>query len=409
MSDNDRPATSPPAAALAAAAAAPRPVTWDPAQYGRFAAQRSLPARDLMSRVDVPWATSVLDLGCGSGSLTAALARRWPAAHVVGVDDSGAMLGEAARHAVPGRLDFVLADMRTFEPDGPVDVLVTNAVLQWVPGHLEVLGRFAAFLAPGGAIALQVPGNFGEPSHVLLRDVAGSPRWRPLLDGRLPPWQESHDPLAYLVALESAGLEAQAWETTYIQVLEGDDAVLEWMKGTALRPVLGVLGPADATAFLADYGDALRAAYPARPEGTVLPYRRVFVVGRREPGRSPRPVVAALDHAQLAMPAGQEDAGRAFYVGVLGLVEEPKPAALAARGGCWFRGVGTQVHLGVDPDFRPATKAHVGLQVAGLEALAGRLTAAGRPVRWDDELAPVRRFFTDDPFGNRIELLEEPG
>ena len=389
-------------------AAGAHPVVWDPGQYGRFARERALAFYDLMSRVDVPGATLVIDLGCGPGSLTAELADRWPAARVVGVDSSEAMLAEAKQLAVRDRLEFVLADLRTFEPDAPVDVLVTNATLQWVPGHLGFLARFASFLAPGGVLALQVPGNFAEPSHRLLRDLAASERWLPRLEGRIAPWPSSHDPADYLMTLQAAGLEASAWETTYVQVLSGEDAVLEWMQGTALRPVLGALAPVEAESFSTEYGAALRVAYPARTGNTLLPYRRVFAVGRRASGDAAPPVVSALDHAQLAMPEAREDESRAFYTGLLGLVEVPKPPVLAARGGCWFRGNDTEVHLGVDPDFRAATKAHVGLRVVGLDALAARLTAAGRPVRWDDELAPIRRFYTEDPFGNRIELLEPP-
>ena len=263
--------------------------TWDPSQYGRFADERARPFRDLLAVVEVPSASFVLDLGCGPGTQTAELSDRWPSARVVGVDRSEAMLAEASALARPGRLAFVLADLRTYEPAGPVDVLVTNATLQWVPGHLDLLSRLASFLAPGGVVALQVPGNFGSPSHTLLRELAGSMRWRPLLDGKLAPWPSSHDPVEYLEALESAGLAATAWETTYLQVLSGEDAVLEWMKGTALRPVLDALSsnPEDAEAFLAEYAGALRGAYPARPSGTILPYPRTFpTVAPRQRGHA---------------------------------------------------------------------------------------------------------------------------
>lgn len=381
-------------------------VRWDPRQYERFADERARPFRDLLAVVDAPWARAVLDLGCGPGTQTAELARRWPGARVVGVDSSDAMLARAAAHRVPGRLEFVLGDLRHYAPDAPVDVLVTNATLQWVPDHLQLLDRLASLLSPGGVLALQVPGNFGEPSHVLLRELAGSDRWAPLLGDRVAYWPCSHGPEQYLESLQRAGLEATAWETTYLQVLSGEDAVLEWMKGTALRPVLGALGVEDGERFVAEYGAELRRAYPPRAGGTVLPYRRVFAVGRSTAAGVDRPVVRGLDHAQLAMPAGGEDAGRAFYCGLLGLAEEPKPPPLASRGGCWFAGPRTEVHLGVDPSFRPATKAHVGLAVDGLDLLAARLEAAGRPVTWDGELAPRRRFFTKDPFGNRIELLD---
>lgn len=385
-----------------------RQVQWDPAQYGRFARERALPFRDLMSRVDLPWAAHVLDLGCGPGTLTAMLANRWPAARVVGVDSSDAMLKEAKLLEVPGRLEFILADLRTFEPNEPVDVLVANATLQWVPGHLALLEHLVSFLAPGGVIALQVPGNSNEPSHQLLRSIAESEHWRSRFDGRIAPWRTSHDPVDYLAALQACSLKGSAWETTYMQVLTGEDPIIEWMKGTALRPVLGALRDSDADAFLVEYRAALRRVYPERSSGTILPFRRVFAVGQRPSAEPSRPVVSALDHVQLAIPVGGEDECRSFYADLLGLIEEPKPPALAVHGGCWFRGVATEVHLGVDPDFRPATTAHVGLRVLGLDRLVARLSEGGRPVRWDERLAPVRRVFTEDPFGNRIELLEFP-
>jgi trans-aconitate 2-methyltransferase len=382
--------------------AAPTPV-WDPHQYEQFGAERSRPFTDLMARVDVPGARRIVDLGCGTGSLTAELLATWPAAHVVGIDSSPEMLSEARRLKIPGRLEFELGDLRAFEPEEPVDLLVTNATLQWVPDHLPVLARLTSFLAPGGVLAMQVPGNFAEPTHRLLADLVAEPPWSGSLTGALAS-PASHDPSDYLAVLLGAGLQASAWETTYCQLLHGGDAVLEWMKGTALRPVLTALAPHDRDGFLGEYGRRLRLAYPATEHGTVLPYRRVFAVGRRA-GSSQAAAIAGLDHAQLAMPIGEEEAGRAFYGGVLGMVEVPKPPVLAARGGCWFSGHRADLHLGVEADFRPAAKAHVALAVTELDELAARLAAAGHRVSWDDELAPRRRFFTDDPFGNRIEIL----
>jgi trans-aconitate 2-methyltransferase len=376
---------------------------WDPHQYEQFAAERARPFDDLLARVDLPGATEIVDLGCGTGALTAELSRRWPGAHVVGVDNSPEMLAEARSREVVGRLEFELADLRDFEPEGPLDILVTNATLQWVPDHLPTMARLASFVRPGGFLALQVPGNFGEPTHRLLAELLASPRWSTALPAAMAS-PGSHDPDAYLSALLDAGLEASAWETTYCQVLQGENPVLEWMKGTALRPVLTALLADDRDAFLAEYGALLGGAYPATSHGTVLPFRRVFAVGRR-PGNEQVAAVAGLDHAQLAMPVGREDEGRRFYCGVLGLVEMPKPPVLAARGGCWFNGHRSEVHLGTDKDFRPADKAHVGLAVTDLDAMAARVAAAGHRVSWDVELAPRRRFFTDDPFGNRIEIL----
>jgi trans-aconitate 2-methyltransferase len=381
-------------------AAAP---VWDPQQYEQFGTERSQPFTDLMSRIELPGARRIADLGCGTGSLTEDLARRWPAATVVGVDSSPDMLESARRRQIAGRLDFVLGDLRDWEPDEPLDLLVSNATLQWVPDHLAVITRLASFLAPGGVLALQVPGNFGEPTHRLLAGIVESPPWSELLTGELAS-PGSHDPETYLAVLLGAGLQTTAWETTYCQLLQGPDAVLEWMKGTALRPVLTALAAEHHGPFLAEYGALLREAYPAGEYGTVLPYRRVFAVGHR-PGSSQPTAIAGLDHAQLAMPAGEEKAALGFYSGVLGMVEVPKPPVLAARGGCWFNGHRTEVHLGVEAEFRPAQKAHIGLAVTDVDAMAERVAVGGGRVTWDDELAPRRRFFTDDPFGNRLEIL----
>jgi trans-aconitate 2-methyltransferase len=380
--------------------------TWDPGQYERFAAERSRPFVDLLAQVDLPAARQIVDLGCGTGSLTAELLQRWPAARVVGVDSSPEMLSEARSREVPGRLEFVLADLRDFEPDEPLDILVSNATLQWVPGHLQLLARLATLLSPGGYLAFQVPGNFGEPTHRLLAELLASPRWRAALPHAMAS-PASHDPDEYLSVLLDAGLVPGAWETTYVHLLHGENSVLEWIKGAALRPVLSVLRPEDHETFLSEYGALLRDAYPATAHGTVLPFRRVFAVGRR-PGAAQPTAVAGLDHVQLAMPVGLEAESRGYYCGVLGLVEVAKPPVLALRGGCWFKGHRVEVHLGTERDFRPAAKAHVGLVVTDLDEMAARVATAGHRVTWDEELAPRRRFFTDDPFGNRIEILASP-
>jgi len=254
---------------------------WDPAQYLRFAGERSRPFGELMARVGAEDPKRVADLGCGPGELTALLAARWPGAEVTGVDSSPEMI-EAAR-ACPdpaaARIQFTLGDLRDWQPAGPHDVIVSNAVLQWLPDHLAVLARWPALLAPGGWLAVQVPGNFDQPSHQILRDLAASPRWRPLLRG-VPLNRQSAEPAQYLDLLARAGCEVDAWETTYQHVLPGDDPVLEWYKGSGLRPVLAALDPPAAAEFVAEYGAAARAAYPRRPYGTVLPFRRVFVVAR---------------------------------------------------------------------------------------------------------------------------------
>lgn len=265
-------------------------VSWDPQVYGRYAGERARPFVDLVARVGTTTPRSVVDLGCGSGELTASLATRWPGADVVGVDSSPAMLERAAKLTGPDapRLRFERQDAAEWAPTGPVDVLVSNALLQWVPGHLDLLPRWVAALAPGGWLALQVPGNFEAPSHTLMREVAALPRFAERLDGVLRGAESVGDPLDYATVLADAGCVVDAWETTYLHVLDpagehGDDAVLAWVQGTGLRPVTDALAddPALREDFVDTYAARLRAAYPRRDWGTPLPFRRVFAVARK--------------------------------------------------------------------------------------------------------------------------------
>lgn len=381
---------------------------WDPKQYARFGDERSRPFHELLSRLDVAGARRVTDLGCGDGALTGTLRERWPAARVQGIDSSSEMIAAARRHEVPGELEFSVGTIEEWEPAEPVDVLVSNAALQWVPGHRSLLPRLAGALAPGGHFAFQVPGNFRSPTHLIVDELCAQPRWSGPLGDRGEERPASNEPHEYLETLLGLGLEADVWETTYCHVLRGDGAVVEWLKGTRLRPVLAALDPTERDEFLRELGARLDRAYPPGPHGTVLPFRRIFATARRPTGDGavPRPAVAGLDHVQVAIPAGGEPAARAFYAGLLGLAERAKPEPLAARGGCWFRGHGAELHLGIEEDFRPSRKAHVALAVEGLDALAAQLSAGGHPVRWDDALPGRRRFYADDPFGNRLELMD---
>ncbi|GHF84949.1 trans-aconitate 2-methyltransferase [Kitasatospora xanthocidica] len=255
---------------------------WDPEQYLRFADERTRPLRDLLARVPSlphPGEESILDIGCGPGNSTAVLRERWPHARLTGVDNSAPMLATARTEGEP-TADYLLADARDYDPaPARPDLVVSNATLQWIDGHLGLLPRWAAALRPGGAVAFQVPGNFDAPSHTLLADLRRGPRWRALL-GEDPVRAGVHPPERYLDALGAAGCEPDVWETTYLTPLPGPDPVLEWVKGTALRPVLTRLAdPEDRAAFLAEYGRLLREAYPAGPSGTVFPFRRIFAVG----------------------------------------------------------------------------------------------------------------------------------
>lgn len=255
---------------------------WDPATYLRYAGERARPFAELVSRVDADAPAEVVDLGCGEGTATASLLARWPGARVTGVDSSPEMLAAAARVAVPGRVEFVQGDVRTWEPEGAVDVVLSNAVLHWVPGHPALMTRWAGRLVPGGWLAVQVPGNFRAPTHRLLAELCGSPRWAGRLADAAPRPDAVLEPAGYLDVLTAAGLSADVWETTYLHVLRGEDPVLDWVRGSVLRPALGRLPDADARALTAEYAAALLDAYPRRDDGTtVLPFRRIFAVGQR--------------------------------------------------------------------------------------------------------------------------------
>jgi trans-aconitate 2-methyltransferase len=257
---------------------------WDPGQYARYREERSRPFLELVARIETEAPASVLDIGCGSGELTALLARRWPQAWVRGIDGSAEMIERAPRDV---GVDFALGDAREASAAG-VDVLVANAVLQWIPDHTRLLVRWARELSPGGCIAFQVPANFGAPSHVLMRELADSPRWCERLAGVLRGVESVAAPARYLDLLAHEGLRVDAWQTEYQHVLEGRDPVLAWVRGTGLRPVLAVLDEDEAGEFARSYAALLREAYPEREYGTVFPFRRTFVVAHRPwPGSGP--------------------------------------------------------------------------------------------------------------------------
>lgn len=274
-------------------------MAWDPTTYEQFADERARPFVDLLRRTqdahgEADTTRLVVDLGCGTGDRTLLLAQSWPAADVLGVDSSPEMLTAARELAASTGTEvrFEPGDVRTWRSDEPVDVLVTNAVLQWVPGHGGLLPRLVASLAPGGVLGLQVPGNGGAPSHRLLRETLADERWAerlvPLLRSGPTGTDAVHSATEYDELLRAAGCDqVDAWESTYVQVLDpagrhGDDAVLQFVSGTALRPFLAALADdAERRDFTEAYARRLRGAYPRRDYGTPFPFRRIFAVGRR--------------------------------------------------------------------------------------------------------------------------------
>lgn len=255
---------------------------WDPDRYLAYADERGRPFVELIARIDAADPGIVVDLGCGPGNLTALLAERWPEAAITGLDSSEPMI-DRARREQPG-LAFEVADLRDWaehvEP-ASIDVLVSNATLQWVPGHLELLPRLVRAVRPGGWFAFQVPGNFAEPSHVLRAELAAEEPYAAYTRDLDAP--ASYDPAVYLDALVAAGCEVDAWETTYLHQLTGADAVFTWISGTSLRPTAAALPDELWPDFAAELKRRLAAAYSMRHGRVVMPFRRIFCVARVAP------------------------------------------------------------------------------------------------------------------------------
>jgi trans-aconitate 2-methyltransferase len=251
---------------------------WDPKTYLAFADERTRPAAELLARVPVEAPERVVDLGCGPGNSTALLADRWPDAHIEGIDSSPEMIRQARESGV--KAEWSVADIADWTASAPYDVVYSNAALHWVGDQASLLPRLMRSVRPGGALAFQVPLNFDMPSHVLMREVAREGSWAAKLrDVRnivLMSAEQSFD------ILEPYAKALDIWETEYLQVMEGPDAVYRWVSGTGLRPFVQALDGAERDGFVEAYKARLNAAYPMRDSGkTLFPFRRLFVVARR--------------------------------------------------------------------------------------------------------------------------------
>ncbi|MGB3187000.1 MAG: methyltransferase domain-containing protein [Ornithinimicrobium sp.] len=254
--------------------------TWDPERYLSFDDERGRPFVELLRRIEVADPREVVDLGCGARNLTRLLAQRWPSAHVLGIDSSPEMIDRA--RAVPG-VEARMQDVREWTRKAPpssadVDVLVCNAALQWLPDHLDLLPAMTQRVVPGGWLAFSVPANFDEPSHTIRAELAVEPAYAEYTTDL--PRPRSHDPHTYLRALHSLGCAVDAWETTYLHVLRGQDPVFDWVSGTGARPTLQALPDDLRQRFETAFKDRLRQAYPDEGHGVVLPFHRVFVVAQ---------------------------------------------------------------------------------------------------------------------------------
>ena len=263
--------------------------SWDPGQYLKFADHRLRPALDLMGRIPLDRPQVVYDLGCGSGNVTRLLADRWPRADVIGMDNSPEMLAQASgEEAGIGSLRWEQGDLSDWRPSVTPTVFFSNAVIQWVPDHHELVPRLWSMLPSGGCLAIQAPLSWDMRSHQIMRETLGdggpeggklgSADLRAAVSNR---WVQDPDFYYDLLAPDADHLDV--WTTEYQHVLTGDDAVLEWVTGTGLRPILNGLEDGDRDLYLEEYRRRLNVEYPKRPDGfTLYPFRRLFFVAVRK-------------------------------------------------------------------------------------------------------------------------------
>ncbi|HEY2786827.1 MAG TPA: trans-aconitate 2-methyltransferase [Fimbriiglobus sp.] len=254
---------------------------WNPDLYLQFGDERTRPSFDLVARVAVAEPRRVVDLGCGPGNSTAVLKRRWPAAEVVGLDNSPEMIAAATKADPNGK--WVLGDAATWTATEPADVVFSNATLHWIPDHATAIPHLYRQVAPGGALAVQMPAHFDSPIHRLIATVADRPGWK----GTPATGKNAftvHRPEAYYDILAPLATSVDVWVTEYQHIMPDATAVLNWIRGTGLRPTLAALADAERAEFERQLLAEIERAFPKRPDGKVLfPFRRLFVVARRNP------------------------------------------------------------------------------------------------------------------------------
>jgi trans-aconitate 2-methyltransferase len=250
---------------------------WNAEQYLKFEGERTRPARDLLAQVPNTDARRVIDLGCGPGNSTELLMLRWPAATITGIDTSAAMLRQA-RERLPGQM-FVEANISHYAAPADTDVLFANAVFQWLPDHLKQLKRLVTALKPGGTLAVQMPDNMDEPSHVMMREVAHRGPWREELAEAARARDMLPKPGIYYDALRPLCTRLEIWHTIYNHALDDAAGIVEWVKGTGLRPFIDPLEAPQRKEFLADYTARIAASYAPQADGKVLlRFPRLFIV-----------------------------------------------------------------------------------------------------------------------------------
>jgi trans-aconitate 2-methyltransferase len=256
-------------------------VNWEPDLYRRYEAERSQPARDLLSRVALRAPQMIVDLGCGPGNSTQLLAERWPDAEILGVDNSESML-ESARKRLP-EARFEAADISAWRPGATPDLIFANASLQWVPDHAALLPRLLGLLSPGGVLAVQMPDNQQEPTHRLMREIAALPPFAAEIPGAVRLRTPAQPLLDYYDLLTARGAQVDAWRTVYNHPMPSPEAIVDWVRGSGLKAFLERLSPELRPEFLARYTAAVAEAYPPRADGRpVLAFPRMFFTALRK-------------------------------------------------------------------------------------------------------------------------------
>ena len=250
---------------------------WSPTQYLKFEDERTRPARDLLAQVPLADAKRFVDIGCGPGNSTEIIAERFPAAEAIGLDASPEML-IAARKRLP-KASFIEADVATWSPPAGTDLLYGNAIFQWVKGHLDVIARLLAGLSSGGVVALQVPDNFEEPSHSMMKVTAKAGSWATKVAAAEGVRDVIPSPDDYYNRLKPMAARVDIWRTVYHHPLAGTGAIVEMLRSTGLRPYLERLDESEKPRFVEEYEKRIAEAYPPLVDGKVLlRFPRLFVV-----------------------------------------------------------------------------------------------------------------------------------
>ncbi|KAF4456337.1 trans-aconitate 2-methyltransferase [Fusarium austroafricanum] len=259
--------------------------TWSADQYSKFLKDRTRPSLDLLAQVPNTSPKRVVDVGCGPGNSTAVLAQRYPNAQVSGFDSSADMIRKA-KETLPD-VSFEVADLLSYKPDAPVDVLFSNAVFQWLPNgrRIEIIKQLFENVAPGGSFAFQIPYNMNEPSHALMTETADTPNmpWSEKLKAANISRDQFPSPIEIWDGMKHLCADLDIWQATYMHVMENHEGIVEWVKGTGLRPYIDPLTDSEREAFVEHYLNKLKESYTAQKDGKVLlPYPRLFVVATKE-------------------------------------------------------------------------------------------------------------------------------